>query len=153
MQRCLINYWLFFCEVVKFASADRAIAVHTSDNNHATSIHYILESKTYAVETNSATRLIDEKIMSIFKVREHTIQASHIREYHRSLADEHDDDLRLHVKQYTPLDNLNGHADDVTIIAGHANGFPKVSTLFVVYFADEATRSSMSHYGMSYTTF
>ncbi|QIX01660.1 hypothetical protein AMS68_007177 [Peltaster fructicola] len=63
--------------------------------------------------------------MSVFRVQEHTIQASHIREYHRSLADEDDDDLKLTVKQYTPYDNLAARPGDVTIIAGHANGFPK----------------------------
>lgn len=31
----------------------------------------------------------------------------------------------MHVKQYTPLDNLEPREGDVTIIAAHANGFPK----------------------------
>ena len=35
--------------------------------------------------------------------------------------------LNLAVKQYKPLDNLQPELGDVTIIATHANGFPKVS--------------------------
>lgn len=34
--------------------------------------------------------------------------------------------MHLAVKQYIPLDNPNPQPGDVTIIAAHANGFPKV---------------------------
>jgi hypothetical protein len=34
--------------------------------------------------------------------------------------------LHLAVKQYIPLDNPNPQPGDVTILAAHANGFPKV---------------------------
>lgn len=64
--------------------------------------------------------------MHIYKVEEHLLQTSYIREYPRALVDEHDDNLRLAVKQYTPLDNLAPHDGDITIIGAHANGFPKV---------------------------
>lgn len=64
---------------------------------------------------------------SVFKVQEHWLQSSYIREYPRSLADPSDSDLRLAVKQYTPLDNPAPHDGDITIVGGHANGFPKAS--------------------------
>ena len=60
----------------------------------------------------------------IFKVQEHSIPTTHIREYPRALADDQEDVLELAVKQYTPL-NTTPKPGDVTIIAAHANGFPK----------------------------
>lgn len=70
--------------------------------------------------------------MSPFTVTEHTIQASHIREYARATSHSQDEELWIHVKQYTPKDNPNPKNGDVTIVGGHANGFPKVrfSVLF-----------------------
>jgi hypothetical protein len=64
--------------------------------------------------------------MSLFKVQEHTLTTSHIREYPRATADHQDDELKLAIKQYTPFDNQDPKPGDVTIIGGHANGFPKV---------------------------
>jgi len=64
--------------------------------------------------------------MSLFKIQEHTLTTSHIREYPGSTAGSQDDELKLAVKQYTPLDNQDPQPGDVTIIGGHANGFPKV---------------------------
>ena len=65
--------------------------------------------------------------MSLFRVQEHTVTTSHIREYPGGTAGSQDDELKLAVKQYTPLDNQDPKPGDVTIIGGHANGFPKVS--------------------------
>ncbi|KAI5464623.1 Alpha/beta hydrolase family-domain-containing protein [Mariannaea sp. PMI_226] len=62
---------------------------------------------------------------SIFHIREHIIDAAHVREYHRATSQSQDQILRLHVKQYIPKDNPNPKKGDVTIIGGHANGFPK----------------------------
>jgi len=64
--------------------------------------------------------------MSLFKVQEHTLTTSHIREYPGATAGSQDDELKLAVKQYTPRDNQDPKPGDVTIIGGHANGFPKV---------------------------
>ena len=64
--------------------------------------------------------------MSLFKVQEHTLTTSHIREYPGGTAGSQDDELKLAVKQYTPIDNQDPKPGDVTIIGGHANGFPKV---------------------------
>ena len=64
--------------------------------------------------------------MSLFRVQEHTLTTSHIREYPGATADGLDDELKLAIKQYTPLDNQDPKPGDVTIIGGHANGFPKV---------------------------
>ncbi|KAM0331287.1 hypothetical protein ACHAQA_002957 [Verticillium albo-atrum] len=62
---------------------------------------------------------------SVFHVQEHTIEASHVREYARATANAQDEKLLLHVKQYVPKDNTEPHKGDVTLIGGHANGFPK----------------------------
>ncbi|KAL6874957.1 alpha/beta-hydrolase [Trichoderma novae-zelandiae] len=61
----------------------------------------------------------------VFEIREHTIQASHIREYPRATAVSQDEPLLLHVKQYTPKHGGPPRKGDITIIGAHANGFPK----------------------------
>ncbi|KAL4910673.1 hypothetical protein BDW74DRAFT_1327 [Aspergillus multicolor] len=60
-----------------------------------------------------------------FRLVEHTVPGQHIREYPGATANEQEDVLKLVVKQYTPLDNPNPQPGDVTILAAHANGFPK----------------------------
>ncbi|RAK74182.1 putative toxin biosynthesis protein [Aspergillus fijiensis CBS 313.89] len=60
-----------------------------------------------------------------FRVVEHTVECQHIREYPAATANEQEDILNLAVKQYIPLDNPNPQPRDVTILAAHANGFPK----------------------------
>lgn len=63
--------------------------------------------------------------MSSFRIVEHKIPCSYIRDFPGALSG--DDDLPLHlaVKQYIPFNNPNPRPGDVTIIATHANGFPK----------------------------
>jgi hypothetical protein len=63
---------------------------------------------------------------SVFDIREHTIQASHIREYSRATANSQDEAFLLHVKQYTPKQGGPPRKGDITIVGAHANGFPKV---------------------------
>lgn len=63
---------------------------------------------------------------SLFQVKEHILPAQHIREYPHATANNQEDVLQIVIKQYTPLDNLKPQPGDVTIIGGHANGFPKV---------------------------
>ena len=68
-----------------------------------------------------------------FNVTSHIIPACYIREYAGSTVDQ-EDQLHLHVKQYTPLDIPDPvPAGAVTIIAAHAVGFPKVSEPSVDY--------------------
>ena len=64
---------------------------------------------------------------TLFRTHEHVISGQHIREYPAATLDSQEVPLRLHIKQYIPLDNLKSNAGDVTFIATHANGFPKVS--------------------------
>jgi hypothetical protein len=64
-----------------------------------------------------------------FRVVEHTVECQHIREYPGATANTQEDELHLAVKQYIPLDNPNPQPGDVTILAAHANGFPKVRWL------------------------
>lgn len=66
---------------------------------------------------------------SIFRVQEHKIPGSHIREYPRALADDQEDVVHLSVKQYTPLDRPGKDDSSITVVGAHANGFPKVSML------------------------
>jgi hypothetical protein len=63
---------------------------------------------------------------SPYHIQEHTIAASHIREYARATSESQEEELSLSVKQYTPKGNPNPQHGDITIIAAHANGFPKV---------------------------
>ncbi|KAL2851847.1 hypothetical protein BJX68DRAFT_266091 [Aspergillus pseudodeflectus] len=62
-----------------------------------------------------------------FQIIEHTIPCPSIREYHRAVRPNTPPSaLRLAVKQYIPLrEDPTPGPDDVTIIAGHANGIPK----------------------------
>ena len=62
---------------------------------------------------------------SIFKVHEHTIPCQYVREYPGATLENQEDDLLLHVKQYTPMDQSHSQPGAVTIIGAHANGFPK----------------------------
>ena len=57
----------------------------------------------------------------------HTIPGQHIRGYPKSTGFCQEDILHISVKQYTPLDYQDSNAPPgaVTIIAAHANGFPK----------------------------
>lgn len=69
---------------------------------------------------------------SVFEIREHTIQASHIREYPRATAVSQDEPFLLHVKQYTPRHGSPPRKGDITIVGSQANGFPKVHTLLTL---------------------
>ncbi|KXT10852.1 hypothetical protein AC579_1934 [Pseudocercospora musae] len=61
-----------------------------------------------------------------FKVQKHKLPASHIREYPRATTDDQEEVFHLAIKQYTPVNPAAGHGKNgVTIIGGHANGFPK----------------------------
>lgn len=63
---------------------------------------------------------------TLFDIKEHVVDAQHIREYPRATAHSQEEVLQLAVKQYIPKDNLNPKPGDITIIASHANGFVKV---------------------------
>lgn len=65
--------------------------------------------------------------MSNFRVIEHTISGQNIRERLGAVTAGHEQDIRLAVKQYVPLDNPSPQEGDVTLIGMHASGFPKVS--------------------------
>lgn len=96
---------------------------------------------------------------SPFRIIEHVVPGQHIREYPRATANEQEDILHLSVKQYIPLDNPNPQHGDVTIIAAHANGFPKVCynvavscslTMYIRGLSDNQGRNSMSLFGKKY---
>ena len=78
--------------------------------------------------------------MKGFRIVEHQAPAQHIREYAQATANSQDDVLYICAKQYIPLDNSNPRPGDVTIIAAHANGFPK--ELFEPLFEDLLPRVS-----------
>ncbi|KAI6088609.1 putative toxin biosynthesis protein [Hypoxylon rubiginosum] len=60
-----------------------------------------------------------------FHVKEHVVPTQHVREWPRATANSQEDVLYLSVKQYVPIDNPSPQPGDITIIAAHANGFPK----------------------------
>ncbi|KAK4209781.1 alpha/beta-hydrolase [Rhypophila decipiens] len=61
----------------------------------------------------------------IFHIKEHTVEAQHIREYPRATANSQEEVLHLALKQYIPKNNPTPQPGDVTILASHANGFVK----------------------------
>lgn len=82
---------------------------------------------------------------ALFDVKEHTINASYIREYARATSTSQSDTLVQHVKQYIPKSNQNPQKGDVTLIGAHANGFPKVSlSLSPAFFSQFTLRISFS---------
>ncbi|KAJ5109723.1 hypothetical protein N7532_002368 [Penicillium argentinense] len=67
---------------------------------------------------------------SVFRVKEHIINCHHTREYPAATKNGDTDIPRLAVKQYIPMDNANPQPGDVTIVAAHANGFPKIADVW-----------------------
>lgn len=65
---------------------------------------------------------------SPFRIVEHVVPGQYLREYPRATSTSQEETLYLAVKQYIPLDNPDPQPGDVTFIAAHANGFPKVRT-------------------------
>lgn len=65
---------------------------------------------------------------SPFRIVEHVVPGQYLREYPRATSTSQEETLYLAVKQYIPLDNPEPRPGDVTFIAAHANGFPKVRT-------------------------
>lgn len=63
---------------------------------------------------------------SPFRIVEHVVEGQHLREYPAATANAQEEPLHLAVKQYIPLDNPDPQPGDVTILATHANAFPKV---------------------------
>ncbi|KAB8211982.1 alpha/beta-hydrolase [Aspergillus parasiticus] len=59
-----------------------------------------------------------------FQITEHVIDGQHIREYPRATATP-DILLKLCIKEYKPLNNLDPQPGDVTIVAIHGTGYPK----------------------------
>lgn len=62
-----------------------------------------------------------------FDIQSHALPSQYIREYPAATANSQEETLHIHLKQYTPLDRKGCPEGAVTIIAAHANGFPKVS--------------------------
>ncbi|KAL8937537.1 MAG: hypothetical protein Q9216_004379 [Gyalolechia sp. 2 TL-2023] len=62
---------------------------------------------------------------SLFQLTEYTSPCQHVREYPQATRNGERDDLKLAVKKYLPLNQSEPTDGDITIIAAHANGFPK----------------------------
>lgn len=67
----------------------------------------------------------------IFNIKSHVIPGQYIREYPAATLQNQEDALQLHINQYTPQDESSSQPGAITIIAAHANGFPKVRLIFV----------------------
>lgn len=72
--------------------------------------------------------------MSLFRIQNHTLPASHIREYPRATVDDQEEVLKLAIKQYTPTRTFEAR-EQITIIGAHANAFPKVCLVFSLGYA------------------
>lgn len=67
------------------------------------------------------------KSISHYRVIEHVVPAQHTRHWPRGTEIGYENAFKLAVKQYIPRENDNPQDGDITFIAAHANGFPKVS--------------------------
>lgn len=65
-------------------------------------------------------------ISDTFQIHEHWISCQHIREYPEATSKRQEDIIYLAVKQYVPWGNSNPSEGDISIIATHGNGIPKV---------------------------
>lgn len=65
----------------------------------------------------------------IFNVKSHVLPGQYIREYPAATLENQEDALQLHINQYTPKDESSSQPGAITIIAAHANGFPKVGLI------------------------
>lgn len=74
-----------------------------------------------------------------FRIEEHVLEGSHIRGFPRTTSTTQEEVLHLAIKQYTPLSNPNPKPGDITIIAAHANGFPKVKKVLFYGYLHECT--------------
>jgi len=69
--------------------------------------------------------LLRSRALSHFRVTEHIPPTQHTRHWPRGTEVGYENALKLAVKQYVPLTNLDPQPGDVTFVAAHANGFPK----------------------------
>ncbi|KAI0204554.1 Alpha/beta hydrolase family-domain-containing protein [Astrocystis sublimbata] len=83
-----------------------------------------------------------------FHIKEHIVPGQHIREWARATATNQEDVLEIHVKQYIPKDNPSPQPGDVTILAAHANGFPK--ELYEALWEDLLTQSQNAKEGTGF---
>ena len=74
---------------------------------------------------------------SRFKVIEHVLPCQHVREYPNATRTSAPRALKLAIKQYVPLKSPEPESNAVTVIAAHANGFPKVCKLSLRMIVDE----------------
>ena len=63
-----------------------------------------------------------------FKIESYTLPGQYIREYPAATANSQEETLHLHVNQYIPADRPTCPDGALTIVAAHANGFPKVGS-------------------------
>lgn len=75
-----------------------------------------------------------------FQVIEHESSCQHLREYPNGLRPRSQGQLKLAIKQYKPLHSQQPSEDAVTILAAHANGFPKVSQVFIHIYLRKGSR-------------
>ena len=61
---------------------------------------------------------------SVFSVTEHILPGQHIRGYPYGIKSE-PATVKLAIKEYRPLDNIDAAPGSVTVIAAHANGLVK----------------------------
>jgi hypothetical protein len=88
----------------------------------------------------------------LFEIKEHVVEAQHVRDYPRATAHSQNEILYTSVKQYIPKNNPNPQPGDVTILGAHANGFvkvcrPPIGCIYESLDSNDYPRSYMSRYG------
>lgn len=68
---------------------------------------------------------IHARHISNFRIIEHIARTSHSRQRPAGAEPGQDSQLRLHAKQYIPLNNPYPKSGDVSIVGATGNGFPK----------------------------
>lgn len=97
--------------------------VQLTDNSHEAMIVRALQQIRPLRFNSTSTRV--QRCLSSFKVIEHVVKCQHTRDRPAGAELGHENDLRLHVKQYLPYNNPSPQHGDVTLIGLHANGFAK----------------------------
>lgn len=88
-----------------------------------------------------------------FRVTKHIIIASYVTEYPFGVAENQEDELKLHVKHYAPIEKTPIAEGSITILASGACGFPKVSkaSFVPIHTLIAHGRKYTSHCGMHFT--
>ena len=108
---------------IRYMCAMRKI-LFSVPTSRQTPVLFIIVPRT-VLRIRVSNRNILKMSTSSFKVQEHVLPTQYVREYPGSTLLNQEDELKIHIKQYTPLGRKGILPGAITIIGAHANGFPK----------------------------